>query len=117
MPADHYPLIRVTAEIVSQFSIEQKTLKQLIGQIQYAMADKDSRVFLNGMLFEIHSNQLNLAATDAHRLGLVTTPLADTVADCSAIIPRKTVLELCRMLDETATEPVLVRMFDNQVYF
>jgi DNA polymerase III subunit beta len=117
MPADHYPLIKVTAEIVSQFSIDQKTLKQLIGQIQYAMADKDSRTFLNGMLFEIHSNQLNLAATDAHRLGLVTTSLVGTVADSSAIIPRKTVLELYRLMDETDSEPVVVRMFENQVYF
>ncbi|MCC2625750.1 MAG: polymerase subunit beta [Burkholderiales bacterium] len=117
MPADHYPLIRVNTEIESEFTIDQGTFKKLVSQIQYAMADKDSRVFLNGMLFEVKHNQLRLVATDAHRLGLVTTDLNGEVKDTSAIIPRKTIVELCRMLDDNSKEPLVVKFFDNQVYF
>jgi len=117
MPADHYPLIRVNTDIESEFTISQGLFKKLVGQIQYAMADKDSRVFLNGMLFEVKHNQLRLVATDAHRLGLVTTDLTGEVKDTSAIIPRKTIVELCRMLDENSAEPLIVKFFDNQVYF
>ncbi|HLX53380.1 MAG TPA: DNA polymerase III subunit beta, partial [Aquella sp.] len=117
MPADHYPLIRVNTEMESEFTISQGEFKKLVNQIQYAMADKDSRVFLNGMLFEVKHNQLRLVATDAHRLGLVTTELTGEVKDTSAIIPRKTIVELCRMLDENSTEPLVVKFFDNQVYF
>ncbi|MCC2644644.1 MAG: polymerase subunit beta [Burkholderiales bacterium] len=117
MPADHYPLIRVNTELESEFTISQGIFKKLVGQIQYAMADKDSRVFLNGMLFEIKHNKLHLVATDAHRLGLVTTDLTGEVKDTSAIIPRKTIVELCRMLDENSTEALIIKFFDNQVYF
>lgn len=117
MPADHYPLIRVNTEIESEFTIAQGLFKKLVGQIQYAMADKDSRVFLNGMLFEVKHNQLRLVATDAHRLGLVTTDLGSEVKDTSAIIPRKTIVELCRMLDENSSEPLIIKFFDSQVYF
>lgn len=117
MPADHYPLIRVNSELDSEFQIAQGTFKKLVNQIQYAMADKDSRVFLNGMLFEIKNNQLRLVATDAHRLGLITTELSGEIKDTSAIIPRKTIVELTRMLDENSEEPLAIKFFDNQIYF
>lgn len=117
LPADHYPLIRVNTDVESEFTISQGVFKKLVGQIQYAMADKDSRVFLNGMLFEIKNNQLRLVATDAHRLGFINTDLSGEVKDTSAIIPRKTIVELCRMLDENSDEPLIVKLFDNQVYF
>jgi DNA polymerase-3 subunit beta len=116
LPAEHYPLLRVTEEAICQFAIDQMDLKQLLGQIQYAMADKDSRVFLNGMLLEIKNNQLRLVATDAHRLGLVTYTLAENVGSCSSIIPRKTILELYRLLEES-DEPLLIKIYPNQVYF
>lgn len=117
MPADHYPLIRVNNDWNCQFTLKQQVLKKMIGQIQYAMADKDSRVFLNGMLFEIKNNQLRLVATDAHRLGFVTTELDVSVDDTSAIIPRKTIVELYRLLDETSEDPLIIKVFSNQVYF
>lgn len=117
MPADHYPLIKTNSDWTTQFTISQKVLKNMIGKIQYAMADKDSRVFLNGMLFEIKGNQLSLIATDAHRLGFVTTELNTTVEDTNSIIPRKTIVELYRILDENSDEPLVIKVFANQVYF
>ncbi|HMT03029.1 MAG TPA: DNA polymerase III subunit beta [Burkholderiales bacterium] len=116
LPAEHYPLLQIMDNVLSQFSISQTTLKALIGQIQYAMADKDSRVFLNGMLFEIKNNQLNLIATDAHRLGFATYPLSETISNSSSIIPRKTIIELYRLLEDT-DEPVLIKIYPKQVSF
>jgi DNA polymerase III subunit beta len=96
--------------------MEQTHLKAMLGQIQYAMADKDSRVFLNGMLFEIKNNSLGLVATDAHRLGFVTTQINETVAACSSIIPKKTIIELYKLLEDTS-DGVTVKIFPNQVCF
>ncbi len=116
LPADHYPLLKIMDNPICQFTLGQATLKSLIGQIQYAMADKDSRVFLNGMLFEIKENQLRLVATDAHRLGFVTTTLNETLANCNAIIPRKTIIELYKLLDEPESN-VTVKVYPQQVCF
>ncbi len=115
-PAEHYPLIKVHDDLICQFSINQMILKGLIGQIQYAMADKDSRGFLNGMLFEVKNGQLNLVATDAHRLGFATTPLSDTVPNSSTIIPRKTILELYKLLEDSG-EDLLIKIYPTQVFF
>lgn len=117
LPASHYPLLKVTDEIIAQFSISQKTLKRLIWQIQYAMAEKDSRVFLNGMYFEVKNKKLNLISTDAHRLGFVTTDIDTTIDNASAIIPRKSIIELFRLLDEESQEVINVKFSNNQVVF
>lgn len=116
MPADHYPLIRIADTAVCQFTVEQSILKSMLGQIQYAMADKDSRVFLNGMLFEIRNNQLRLIATDAHRLGYVTTPINEIVENCNVIIPRKTIAELYKLLEDS-NDTITITIFPNQLSF
>lgn len=116
LPADHYPLLRVNDDCVGQFSLSQRDLRDLLSRVQYSMAVNDSRVFLNGMLLEIKNNQLCLVATDAHRLGFVTFPLADMLPDISSIIPRKTVLELSRLLDDSDAA-VIIKLYPNQVLF
>ena len=117
LPADSYPLLKVSESEVCTFHIPQIKLKQMLWQIQYAMADKDGRVFLNGMLFETNDNQLKLVATDAHRLGLTTIDLSpQKFAHAHVILPKKSVLELFRLLDNNENL-VTVKIFPNQVYF
>ena len=114
LPGDHYPLLKISDAPICQFTLEQSAFKTLLGQIQYAMADKDSRVFLNGMLFEIKNNHLRLVATDAHRLGFVSTEINETVSNCTTIIPRKTIVELYKLLEEGS---ITVKVYPQQVCF
>ncbi len=116
IPGDHYPLLRITDTAICKFTIPQSKLKSLLGQVQYAMADKDSRVFLNGMLFEIKDNALRLVATDAHRLGYATTDLAETISNSSSIIPRKTIIELFKLLDDSS-DGITITVYPHQVSF
>lgn len=116
LPADHYPLLKIMDGAVCQFKIEQNKFKTLISQVQYAMANKDSRVFLNGMYFEITNNQLRLIATDAHILAYASTDLSEPIINHAAIIPHKTITELYRLLADTP-ELVTVRFYPTQVVF
>jgi DNA polymerase-3 subunit beta len=116
LPADHYPLLKVNSDCVAQFSLTQHDLRELISKSQYSMALNDSRVFLNGMLLEIKNNNLHLVATDAHRLSFVSYALSDAVPDISAIIPRKTMLELYRLLEDNENN-VTIKIYNNQVIF
>lgn len=116
LPADHYPLLQVQADVVSTVTMSQKELRTLLGKIQYSMAANDTRIFLNGMLFEIKENDLNLVATDAHRLGFVKVGVPNAINPISSILPRKTILELYRLIEDS-DEVVTIKFMPTQVVF
>lgn len=117
LPADHYPLLTITDDCVAQFCISQKKLRELVSKVYYSMATNDTRVFLNGLLLEVRNNQLRLVATDAHRLSYVSFELdVDNLANISMIIPRKTMLEMHRLLEDS-DDLVTIKIYPNQVMF
>ena len=116
LPADHYPLLRVSDAVVAELSLSQRDLRQLIGKVQYSMALNDSRVFLNGLLVEVKGDQLRLVATDAHRLSYVSYTLAAALPDISVIIPRKTIVELYRLLEDS-DDVASIKIYPTQVFF
>ena len=79
------------------FSIKSKQLLELIQKTSFAMANQDWRHYLNGCLFEKSLNTLNIVATDAHHLALYNSTLPGE-GDFSGIIPRKTIIELMKIL-------------------
>ena len=81
------------------FSLPQSTLKRLIEATQFSMAHQDVRYYLNGMLFETNAAELRTVATDGHRLALCSMPIDQPLSSWSAIVPRKGVMELVRLLD------------------
>lgn len=84
-----------------ELNIAQPELKKLIDSTAFAMAQQDVRYYLNGMLWEVEQNNLRAVATDGHRLAMSTREMGATAAEkISAIIPRKGVLELSRLLSD-----------------
>lgn len=109
LPASEFPRIdEVQAQV--EFSIPQNQLKQSIDRISFAMAQQDVRYYLNGLLVELAGDRLRTVATDGHRLSMCETPaeLPETSGQ-QAIVPRKGVTELARLLDEEDT-PATVRL-------
>jgi len=117
LPADDFPLVNESVDFGPTFSVPQKTLRSLINQVHFAMAVHDIRYYLNGILFIAEGKTLTLVATDGHRLGLAQATLdADVPSKQEVILPRKTVLELQRLLkdEDTAIE---MRFANNQAKF
>jgi DNA polymerase-3 subunit beta len=76
-------------------------LKALLAQVSFAMAVHDIRYYLNGILFVAEGKQLSLVATDGHRLAFSSAELdVDVQQRQEVILPRKTVLELQRLLSD-----------------
>ncbi|MCK6425449.1 MAG: DNA polymerase III subunit beta [Burkholderiaceae bacterium] len=98
LPAEDFPLVQESAEFGPSFSVPQKTLKGLIDQVHFAMAVHDIRYYLNGILFVAEGKTLTLVATDGHRLALAQATLEVEMPKQEVILPRKTVLELQRLL-------------------
>lgn len=98
LPAEDFPLVQEAASFGPAFSVPQKTFKNLLSQVSFAMAVHDIRYYLNGILFVAEGNKLSIVATDGHRLAFSSAGLDTEVPKQEVILPRKTVLELQRLL-------------------
>ena len=99
-PAADFPEMQMDLPEV-WLDIEEGRLKQLLMGIGFSMGVQDVRYYLNGMLWEIGPKRLRAVATDGHRLALGEMEL-DTAEDWEEqelLVPRKTILELIRILD------------------
>lgn len=97
LPAIDYPNLETWNKIAT-IQIAQNKLKSLIESVQFSMANQDVRYYLNGILFEINSNVLTVVATDGHRLAINKMQLTQEMPDCYFILPRKSVVELIKLL-------------------
>ncbi len=115
LPAEDFPLVQEAAAFGPVFSVPQKTLKDLLGQVSFAMAVHDIRYYLNGILFVAEGKQLSLVATDGHRLAFASATLDVEVPKQEVILPRKTVIELQRLLSDAGgdDQPLIEMQFAN----
>ena len=115
LPAEDFPLVQEAANFGPSFSVPQKTLKALLGQVSFSMAVHDIRYYLNGILFVAEGKQLSLVATDGHRLAFASATLDVEVPKQEVILPRKTVFELQRLLSDAGGEnqPHIEMQFAN----
>ena len=116
LPADDFPLVNEAVDFGPAFSVPQNTLKGLINQVHFAMAVHDIRYYLNGILFVAEGKSLTLVATDGHRLALAQATLEVDMPKQDVILPRKTVLELQRLLKDDDS-PIEMRFAANQAKF
>lgn len=121
LPASDFPKLTQSAESKSVIKLAQKTLRDLLNQVQYAMAQQDIRYYLNGLLLVIEPGLLRVVATDGHRLSMASHALEsraenqeDTVHE--VILPRKTVIELIKLLADVDDE-VSIEISQNQTRF
>ncbi len=120
MPSDDFPLVQEAVDFGVMFKVPQSTLKTLINQVHFAMAVHDIRYYLNGILFIAEGTNLTLVATDGHRLALAQATLDTEIPKQEVILPRKTVLELQRLLKDDkagADQTIELRFAGNQAKF
>ena len=115
-PAKYYPVMTKSSSEAVVITISQIQLKRLLKQVEFAMAQQDIRYYLNGLLFEVNGNQLNIVGTDGHRLSFTSVYLDQNYNKTEVILPRKTVIELIKLLNDTE-ELVSVELYKGQVSF
>ena len=84
--------------------LERSAVKEMVAKTQFAITGEDTRYFLNGALFVLKPEEMSLVATDGHRLALVSVTRngkgKNDAAESKAILPKKTLGELGRLLSE-----------------
>jgi DNA polymerase-3 subunit beta len=116
LPAKDYPILKQGDSESISFDISQKALKGLLKQVDFAMAQQDIRYYLNGLLFEIQGQKLNIVGTDGHRLSFTSSKLNQSYEKKDVIIPRKTIMELIKLLEDD-DDPVAIQILNQQVTF
>jgi len=101
LPAADFPSVE-GGESSVELVLEQPQLKRLIDRVSFSMAQQDVRYFLNGMLLEVDSDGVRTVATDGHRLAQANlSGISSSGGFCEAIVPRKGVGELSRLVSDS----------------
>src|SRR5919108_3931067 len=116
LAAEDFPRLARPAGEAAKFELEQKALRRLLALVQYAMAQQDIRYYLNGLLMVVEDGALKVVATDGHRLAFAALKLGSPLPRQEAIVPRKTVLELGKLLADS-DQPVKIEIAATQAAF
>lgn len=101
-PSAEFPSFDVSG-VRCTLGLAAEDLQRLISRTSFAMAQQDVRYFLNGLLFEVTPEHVRAVATDGHRLALTSVLReAGGTQRTQAIVPRKAVQEIGRLLGEGA---------------
>jgi len=99
--------------------LDASAIRSMVAKTQFAITGEDTRYFLNGALFILQPDAMVLVATDGHRLAHVVVPRASGPGprdESRAILPRKTLWELARLLADDGGEVTYERS-ENHLFF
>jgi DNA polymerase-3 subunit beta len=103
LPREDFPSLPQSGGAATA-TIPSSAMKEMVGKTQFAITGEDTRFFLNGAQFVLRPDSMSLVATDGHRLALVTVKrdgkAKNDVDENKAILPKKTLGELGRLLGE-----------------
>ncbi len=120
LPADDFPAM-LAGSLTHRFALSALALRGLIDRTRFAISSEETRYYLNGIYLHALEREgvrvLRAVATDGHRLARVEEPAPEGLgAMPGVIIPRKTVNELRKLLDETSGE-VAIALSDTRIQF
>jgi len=116
LPAEEFPTVAQAEHYDATVTMPQKGLRYLFNMIHFAMAQQDIRYYLNGMLLVVEGKTVTAVATDGHRLAYCQVDIDGDFPRQDVIIPRKTILELQRLLEES-DDPVRLDIASSQIKF
>ena len=98
--------------VMSQF-----TLKEVIRQTIFSIADNDNNKLLTGELFEIEENDLKVVSLDGHRISIRNIELKNNYSHKKVVVPGKTLQEVSKILPGSAEDEVSIFLTDNHIVF
>ncbi len=120
LPTEDFPAM-TTGTLPYHFALPASALRTLIDRTRFAISMEETRYYLNGIYLHAAESEgvpvLRAVATDGHRLARVEEPLPEGAKDMpGVIVPRKTVLELRKLIEETS-EAVEIALSDTRIQF
>ena len=98
-------------------TLSQFTLKEVIRQTIFSIADNDNNKLMMGELFEIEENHLKVVSLDGHRISIRNIELKNNYEHKKVVVPGKTLQEVSKILPGSAEEDVNMFLTDNHIVF
>lgn len=98
-------------------SISQFTLKDVVRQTIFSIADNDTNRLMTGELFEINENRLRVISLDGHRISIRNIELKESYSPLKVVVPGKTLQEISKILTGEAEDMVDIFFADNHILF
>lgn len=98
-------------------TLSQFTLKEIIRQTIFSIADNDSNKLMTGELFQIYDNILKVVSLDGHRISIRKTELKTNHQPKKVVVPGKTLLEVSKILSGEAESEVNISFTNNHIVF
>lgn len=98
-------------------SLSQFTLKEIIRQTIFSIADNDSNKLMTGELFQIEGNMLRVVSLDGHRISIRKTELKETYGPRKVVVPGKTLMEVSKILSGEVDSEVTISFTNNHIVF
>lgn len=98
-------------------TISQFTLKEVIRQTIFSIADNESNKLMTGELFEIQNGILRVVSLDGHRISIRKIELKEPCEDRKIVVPGKTLIEISKILSGEAESEVCMYFTNNHIVF
>ena len=115
-PGDEFSYLPIIEKDES-IEVSQFTLKEVIRQTIFSIADSDSNKLMTGELFEIKNNMLRVVSLDGHRISIRKIALNADVTDKKLVVPGKTLIEISKILSGEAESKVNISYTSNHIVF
>jgi len=98
-------------------TLSQFTLKEIIRQTIFSIADNDSNKLMTGELFQIDGNMLRVVSLDGHRISIRKTELKESYGPRKVVVPGKTLMEVSKILSGEVDSEVTISFTNNHIVF
>ena len=97
--------------------ISQFTLKEVIRQTIFSIADNENNKLMTGELFEIEENRLKVVSLDGHRISIRNIELKESYENKKVVVPGKSLIEISKIIPGSTEEQVNLFITDNHIIF
>ena len=97
--------------------LSQYTLKEVIRQTIFSIADNDNNKLMTGELFEVHDNEFKVVSLDGHRISIRKIELKDSYSDKKVVVPGKSLQEISKILSGETEDEVHIFFTSNHIVF
>jgi DNA polymerase-3 subunit beta len=100
-----------------RITLSQFTMKELVRQTIFSIADSDTNKLMTGELFEINDRSLKVVSLDGHRISIRNIELRESYDHKKVVVPGKTLQEISKILSGNNEDDIDIFITDNHIVF
>ena len=106
-----------TVDAKESIVISQFTVREMIGQVIFSVADTEANAAMSGVYVEVTGDRIRMTTLDGHRISIRVNELKDTYTPVSTIVPSKTLSDLQKIITGDSEKEMTISFARNHIVF